>query len=337
MTIESSLEQSVKQKRVNTWRLSHHIHNDHVWELKYFPLFSKRPILTYKLNIAHYSLTWTLTLPSKCLCFLVPRNNIIMRLNNVIKSSNFFATMVSLCLKRKKKIKSGENRNLELMGSRVPLWVTLPWEQAHGHWGGTNNANTLFLQIRHQIQQRGVIEAVVAVGKYHVHDSLGGSVQHVPESQHCYASQERKKERKKDDSNVSTTWCMVLLHYWVGLSLCNPKTSITRIKGSLKTIASFQRWAPWTGVDKPAATHLPKRQAPRFPHGWMIISNSLGYPTMIEWAIGGRVHGKSSARKVTHSSPTSALGGLSLEFPWDPDKALDLSHPLCKSTIVSFD
>ena len=150
-------------------------------------------------------------LPSKCLCFLVPRNNIIMRLNNVIKSSNFIATMIFLCLKHNE-VKCRENRNLELVGSRVPLWVTLPWEQAHGHWGGTNNANTLLLQIRHQIQQRGVIEAVVAVGKYHVHDSLGGSVQHVPESQHCYANQERKKGRKMTPMFLlRDVWCCFII------------------------------------------------------------------------------------------------------------------------------
>jgi hypothetical protein len=119
--------------------------------------------------------------------------------------------MIFLCLKQKN-IKSGENRNLELMGSRVPLWVTLPWEQAHAHWWGTNNANALLLQIRHQIQQRGVIEAVVAVGKYQLYGSLGGSVQHVPESQHCDASQEREKGRKTTPTLLPRdVWCCFII------------------------------------------------------------------------------------------------------------------------------
>ena len=38
---------------------------------------------------------------------------------------------------------------------------------------------------------------------------------------------------------------------------------------------------------------------------------------MIGWTIGGRVRCQSSARKVIHPSTILALGGLTLEFPWD--------------------
>ena len=49
--------------------------------------------------------------------------------------------------------------------------------------------------------------------------------------------------------------------------------------------------------------------------------------TVIEWIVGGRVHQKSSARKVTHPGTNPALGGLALEVLWDRVKVLGLSHP----------
>ena len=61
---------------------------------------------------------------------------------------------------------------------------------------------------------------------------------------------------------------------------------------------------------------LPQGQA-RFSHGWLKISGSLGY-LLNGWTIGGRVHWKSSTRKVTRPSTIPALRGLTLEFPWDP-------------------
>ena len=73
------------------------------------------------------------------------------------------------------------------------------------------------------------------------------------------------------------------------------------------------------GVDKQDGTYLPQGQAPRFPHGWLKIFGSPRYPTMIEWTIGGRMHWKSSARKVHHMSTIPALANLPLEFLWDPD------------------
>ena len=38
---------------------------------------------------------------------------------------------------------------------------------------------------------------------------------------------------------------------------------------------------------------------------------------MIGWTIGGRVHWKSSARKVTHPITNPALASLISEIPWD--------------------
>ena len=51
-------------------------------------------------------------------------------------------------------------------------------------------------------------------------------------------------------------------------------------------------------------------------------------PTMIGWIMGGRVHQKSSARKVTCPSIVLALGGLTLEFPWDLGQGLGFKPPL---------
>ena len=60
-------------------------------------------------------------------------------------------------------------------------------------------------------------------------------------------------------------------------------------------------------VDKSARTYLPEGQAPR------ILKIS--------------VHRKSSVRNVTHPNaiPDLVLGGLILEFPWDPGKGLRLT------------
>jgi hypothetical protein len=48
--------------------------------------------------------------------------------------------------------------------------------------------------------------------------------------------------------------------------------------------------------------------------GWLNISGPPKY-TLIEWTIGGRMHQKSSATKVTHLSTIYALSYSTLEFP----------------------
>ena len=67
-------------------------------------------------------------------------------------------------------------------------------------------------------------------------------------------------------------------------SICNPEVLISRIRGSPKTTASF---------------HLERAQT------------SWSAPFMI----GGRVHWKSSARKVTHPSMISSLRLLDIGVP----------------------
>ena len=67
-----------------------------------------------------------------------------------------------------------------------------------------------------------------------------------------------EKERKMTPM-LPLAWIMVLLHLRVGLTCTsNPKTCITRVRGPLKNTAAFQRWTPWTWVDKQAYTYLNK-------------------------------------------------------------------------------
>jgi hypothetical protein len=63
------------------------------------------------------------------------------------------------------------------------------------------------------------------------------------------------------------------------------------------------------GLDKPACTYLP--QVPT----WLKISSSPGNPRG-QW-VDNRWE-EISAREATHPSTILVLGGLILEFPWDP-------------------
>jgi len=108
----------------------------------------------------------------------------------------------------------------------------------------------------------------------------------------------RKKERKKDGSDVVT--CMkygiVSFSTW-SESICNLDTDIMRITGTSMTTASFRRWTPWMGTDKPTDTSLPQGQASRFPQGWLKCLLHPETPTMIGWIIYDR-QWKSSAKRL---------------------------------------
>ena len=56
----------------------------------------------------------------------------------------------------------------------------------------------------------------------------------------------------KNDSDVSIdmNYDVVSSSSW-SESICNPETHITRVRGPLKSVVSFQSWTPWTCVDKP--------------------------------------------------------------------------------------
>jgi hypothetical protein len=70
-------------------------------------------------------------------------------------------------------------KDLQFRRRRVPLRVPLSGEQPHGQGGGADYANALVLQVRHKLQQRCVVEAVMAVGQNNLHRSLGRSIQHI--------------------------------------------------------------------------------------------------------------------------------------------------------------
>ena len=75
---------------------------------------------------------------------------------------------------------------------------------------------------------------------------------------------------------------MVLLYLRVGLNpYVNPKWASQELEGFLKNMSSLNTLNE-TNVDKcgQVGLHLYlslPRQAPKFPHGWLKIFNSLGY------------------------------------------------------------
>ena len=108
-------------------------------------------------------------------------------------------------------------------------------------------------------------------------------------------------------------WCFIFLSW--SKSICNAKTCMTRIRGVPTIVASLRRWTPWMDADKLADAYLSQGQA-LGSHilGWKYLGHSLKYPTMV-WCTGirGRVHWKSSVRKVAH--PSSGLRWLNIRVP----------------------
>lgn len=132
----------------------------------------------------------------------------------------------------------------------------------------------------------------------------------------------------KNDSNVATGigYGVASLVSWFEF-ICDPETSITRMKGHVKTITSFQRWTYWASSNKLAYTCLPQGQAHKFPT-WLVENVQLKWndSIVIGWTICGRVHQNPSAMKVIHLNTILAFDGLAMEFLWDPIETLDLSH-----------
>lgn len=98
-------------------------------------------------------------------------------------------------------------------------------------------------------------------------------------------------------------------------SIFHSKTGITRIRGTLINIASFQGGTPeW------------QRTAPGFRHGWLRFSNSPIY-SQYDWVEHNET-GSLSARKVTNMSTNlQAFRRLNLGIPVRSGKALGLGHP----------
>ena len=90
----------------------------------------------------------------------------------------------------------------------------------------------------------------------------------------------RKKERTKDDSDVATSvkYRVALFSSW-SKSVCNPETSVTRIRGPPRLLPPFKgehlEWvqtswlAPISPNDKPLGSHMIGWKylvSPRYPH-----------------------------------------------------------------------
>ena len=90
-----------------------------------------------------------------------------------------------------------------------------------------------------------------------------------------------RKKQKKIVSDVATS-----MNYGIAASfsrwskyILNLKTGITRITWALTTTTSSQRWTPSTCTNEFSNTYLIQGQAhTRFPHGWLKIYGSQGYP-----------------------------------------------------------
>ena len=120
-----------------------------------------------------------------------------------------------------------------------------------------------------------------------------------------------EKEREERYSNIATGFNYVVASSssWSN-SIWNPETGSTRIRGSegyflLSKMRTLK-----------ACTYLPNGQAYEVSI-WLVGNVWSRIPLL--WNLGGRVQWKSSSRKVTQ---IPALGGLTLEFPWDPCEGL---------------
>ena len=87
-----------------------------------------------------------------------------------------------------------------------------------------------------------------------------GSVDCHVEDRTFHRKSNRHEQRKgKTAVMLSRAWTMVLFRVWVRLSLrVIPKRAWWESEGLLKTNASFQRWTPWMGADKPVGTCFPQ-------------------------------------------------------------------------------
>ena len=138
-----------------------------------------------------------------------------------------------------------------------------------------------------------------------------------PHSSYWFDILLEKNEDRQMTPMLPPVWIMVLVHLWVGLSLRIPQHASWELEGPSRLLPPFKGehlercgqadlhlFAP---KGKPLRSHVIR---------WKYAVH-LDTPTMIGWTIGGRVHQKSSARKVTHLSTISILGGSISKFPWD--------------------
>ena len=119
--------------------------------------------------------------------------------------------------------------------------------------------------------------------------------------------------------------CCFIFH--VGLSICNLETGITRIRGPPRPLPPFEG-EHWEWM--PTAIYLPQGQASRFTHGWLKIPGTCY--DLVARCIENQALRRSLFVRVT----IPALGGLTLEFPWDPGEGFGFKPPITKDYLIRF-
>ena len=101
------------------------------------------------------------------------------------------------------------------------------------------------------------------------------------------------------------SWIMVFLHLRIRLTLYPIPKWVSRIRGAPTTTASFpfkNAHLERTGLVKPECTYLPLGTNPQVPTWLIEYTQFTRIPPLwlVGCTIGGRVHRKSSTRKVTN-------------------------------------
>ena len=122
-------------------------------------------------------------------------------------------------------------------------------------------------------------------------------------------------------------WMIVLLHFWVGLSLfVISETGLMRIRGPPKMTTPFEGEHLERARTSQLAPIFPKGK----PLGFHMVESIRFIQTPPLWLVGPQgvgCTGKSSARKITHLSTILALGSFTSEFPWDAGEGLEFEIP----------
>ena len=110
---------------------------------------------------------------------------------------------------------------------------------------------------------------------------------------------------------LTLEWIMLLFHFlsWYSLYVVS-KHALQELEGKGEHLEGTR--TSWS-------TSISPRGKPLGSHmvSWKYLAHPKT-PTMIGRIIGGRVHHKLSARKVTHMSTIPALDGFTSELPIDP-------------------
>lgn len=87
---------------------------------------------------------------------------------------------------------------LELRWCRVPLRRTALCEKAHGKRRSCNNPHTFALEVRQQIQEGRIVDAVMTIRKNHIYRARGHPIKNVSkhlQRQTCYSDEPRLSGR----------------------------------------------------------------------------------------------------------------------------------------------